>query len=80
MLAGNGADVAMHCIPPVKSRRISITLRRYTCPLSHPCFMRFLLVKTTCKPIAHVHVFPTTVVTAMSTLIMPHHESCMQPL
>ena len=36
VLAGNGADVAMHCIPPVKRRRISITLRRYASTL-HVC-------------------------------------------
>lgn len=28
VLAGNGADVAMHCVPPVKRRRMSITLRK----------------------------------------------------
>jgi len=28
ILAGNGANVAKHCIPAVQSRRISITLRR----------------------------------------------------
>lgn len=28
VLKGNGADVAMHCVPPVKRRRMSITLRR----------------------------------------------------
>lgn len=28
MLTGKGGDTAMHCIPPVTSRRISITLRR----------------------------------------------------
>ena len=28
MLKGNGADVAMHCVPPVAQRRMSITLRR----------------------------------------------------
>lgn len=28
VLKGNGADVAMHCVPPVHARRISITLRK----------------------------------------------------
>ena len=28
VLKGNGADVAMHCVPPVAQRRMSITLRR----------------------------------------------------
>ena len=28
VLQGNGADVAKHCIPKVKERRISITLRK----------------------------------------------------
>ena len=28
VLKGNGADVAMHCVPPVKRQRMSITLRR----------------------------------------------------
>ena len=28
MLKGNGADVAMHCVPPVSEKRMSITLRR----------------------------------------------------
>eukprot|EP00884_Botryococcus_braunii_P015043 jgi/Botrbrau1/2353/Bobra.39_1s0038.2 len=27
VLKGNGADLAMHCVPPVTERRISITLR-----------------------------------------------------
>ena len=27
MLKGNGADLAMHCVPPVGARRMSITLR-----------------------------------------------------
>ncbi len=31
VLKGNGADVAQHCVPPVNARRMSITLRRYTC-------------------------------------------------
>ena len=30
VLKGNGADVAMHCVPPVSAKRISITLRRCT--------------------------------------------------
>ena len=30
VLKGNGADVAQHCVPPVSTRRMSITLRRYT--------------------------------------------------
>lgn len=34
VLKGNGADVAQHCVPPVSSRRISITLRRYGSKLS----------------------------------------------
>lgn len=29
VLKGNGADVAMHCVPPVRAKRMSITLRRY---------------------------------------------------
>ncbi|KAK9827578.1 hypothetical protein WJX81_000091 [Elliptochloris bilobata] len=28
VLKGNGGDVAMHCVPPVERRRMSITLRR----------------------------------------------------
>ncbi len=28
VLKGNGADVAQHCVPPVKRKRMSITLRR----------------------------------------------------
>ncbi|KAK9828875.1 hypothetical protein WJX72_002516 [[Myrmecia] bisecta] len=28
VLKGNGADVAMHCVPPVSERRMSITLRK----------------------------------------------------
>ncbi|CAK0786469.1 hypothetical protein CVIRNUC_009682 [Coccomyxa viridis] len=28
VLKGNGADLAMHCVPPVTERRMSITLRR----------------------------------------------------
>jgi alkylated DNA repair protein alkB family protein 5 len=28
VLKGNGADMAKHCIPSVKARRISITLRK----------------------------------------------------
>ena len=28
VLKGNGADVAMHCVPPVSEKRMSITLRR----------------------------------------------------
>jgi hypothetical protein len=27
VLKGKGADVAMHCVPPVTAKRISITLR-----------------------------------------------------
>ena len=32
MLKGNGADMAMHCVPPVTERRMSITLRRCCSP------------------------------------------------
>ena len=28
VLKGNGADVAMHCVPPVSAKRMSVTLRR----------------------------------------------------
>jgi hypothetical protein len=28
VLSGNGADMAKHCVPAVKQRRISITLRK----------------------------------------------------
>ena len=28
VLKGNGADIAMHCVPPVQRRRMSITLRK----------------------------------------------------
>jgi mRNA N6-methyladenine demethylase len=32
VLKGNGADLAMHCVPPVSDRRISITLRKMGAP------------------------------------------------
>jgi hypothetical protein len=28
VLKGNGADLSMHCVPPVSARRMSVTLRR----------------------------------------------------
>ncbi len=32
VLKGNGADLAMHCVPPVSQRRMSITLRKCVLP------------------------------------------------
>ncbi|EIE18868.1 hypothetical protein COCSUDRAFT_20284, partial [Coccomyxa subellipsoidea C-169] len=44
VLKGNGADVAMHCVPPVSQRRMSITLRK--CAPRHSSHLCFLFICT----------------------------------
>jgi len=45
VFAGNGADISKHCVPPVKSRRISITMRRMPDFARPICRKRFVIME-----------------------------------